>query len=848
MKVSLNSIAGLNKRYNCADDIRGIGIPALIEKIGAQLGAVEEIIEFGKRYQGIIVAKVISCQKHSGADKLSVCLIDDGGTVKSAPRDDNGYIQVVCGAPNVRPGLLVAWLPPGSTVPESVGKQPFVLKAKDLRGVVSQGMLASPKELALGVNHEGLLEIDADVAPGTDFAEAFELKDDVVLDIENKMFTHRPDCFGFLGIARELAGIEGLPFKSPDWFTLQPEFPKLDGNELRLTVRNEIPKLVPRFTMIVIRDVTVGTSPVWLQVELAKVGQKSINNIVDYTNFFMLETGQPLHAYDYDKVAKLSGSDGPAIVVRNPKPSEKVKLLNGKTITPHPEAITIATDKTLIGVGGAMGGTDTEVDEQTTNIILECGNFDMYSVRRTSMLHGLFTDAVTRFTKGQSPLQNLAVLGRITTEITQYAGGKIASPLIDDNHLSEVVLSRGSLYMPVTVSASFINQRLGLDLPPQAIKTLLEHVEFRVAIDGDKLTVTMPFWRTDIELREDIVEEVGRLFGYDKLLLQLPSRTIEPITKNSLLETKAELRGLLKQAGANELLCYSFVHVDLLQKVGQSSQQAYQLSNALSPQLQYYRLSLTPSLLEKVHPNLKVGYKEFSLFELGRAHQIGVVDDEGVPQDYQRLALVIAADHKTSTSQTAGPAYYRAKRYLMAALQGYGLADSVRFEALPEQSEPSTVYYDRGRGAQVMLGDKVLGWIGEFKPSVQMALKLPKYCAGFEIDIGLLLADRQPRGYRLLPNYPKVAQDITLKVAVDKTYQEVYEHLLEAIEPFRPPRSLTQLSPIDIYQAGDDTTHRNLTFRLTVASYERTLTDDEINKLLTACAAKLKTEINADRV
>ena len=283
MKISLNTIRSMNKHYGSADDVTKIGTDALVEKIGAQLGAVEEVTSFGKKYQGIVIAKVVSCDQHPNADKLKVCTIDDGGNTPSVKRDANGYVQVVCGAPNVRVGLTVAWLPPGATVPATIGlgQDPFVLEARELRGVVSNGMLASPAELALSEDHSGLLEIDGDIKPGTDFAEAFDLSGDVVLDIENKMFTHRPDCFGYLGVARELAGIQGMPYKSPDWFVTNPTFPEPEADILPLTITNELPELVPRFTAIALRDVKVGSSPVWLQIELAKVGQNSINNIVD---------------------------------------------------------------------------------------------------------------------------------------------------------------------------------------------------------------------------------------------------------------------------------------------------------------------------------------------------------------------------------------------------------------------------------------------------------------------------------------------------------------------------------------------------------------------------------------
>lgn len=847
MKISLNTIKRFNERYSTADDVTKIGVEALVDKVGAQLGAVDEVVKIGEKYQGIVIAKVVGCQKHPDADRLNVCTIDDGGNTPSVKRDANGYVQVVCGAPNVREGLTVAWLPPGSTVPSSYDDDPFVLETRELRGVVSNGMLASPKELSISEDHDGILEIDGDIKPGADFAEAFGLKDDILLDIENKMFTHRPDCFGYLGVARELAGIQGLPYKSPDWFVQNPEFPAATAEALPLTITNELPELVPRFTAIALRDVKVGPSPVWLQVELAKIGQNSINNIVDYTNFFMILTGQPLHAFDYDKVKALSGGDGANIVIRNPKPSEKLTLLNGKELEPRAEAIMIATDKQLIGIGGVKGGLDTGVDSETKNIILECANFDMYSIRRTSMAHGLFTDAVTRFNKGQSPLQNLAVLAKIVDEIRTHAEGKVASEPIDDNHLDEGLQQRGSLFMPIKLSAEFINSRLGSSLKAEEIKQLLTNVEFKVETSADELTITAPFWRTDVELREDVVEEVGRLYGYDKLPRVLPKRDLTPTPRNASLDLNSTIRDALSTAGANEVLTYSFVHGDLLAKAGQDPARAYQVSNALSPELQYYRLSVTPSLLDKVHPNIKAGYNNFALFEIGKAHVVGREED-GLPIEFGRVALVIAADKKSSAAYSGAP-YYQARQYLMTVLEQLGLADKVSFEPLQKKdTDTSTSFYADGRAATLKVDGQIIGRIGEYKGSVTTAFKLPAFSAGFELGLTPLQELQASKGYVAVPRFPKVTQDITLRVAADLSYQDLYGFVQAELDKTKPTNTLPSFSLADIYQKSDDAAHKNVTFHLSIASYDRTLTDTEVNKLLEDIAAAAKTKLSAERI
>ncbi len=844
MKITLNAIRNISTVFSASDDLTAIGADELVRKIGAQLGAVEEVIELGPNFQGIIIAKVVSCEKHPNADKLSVCLIDDGGAAKDITRDDDGLVQVVCGAPNVRVGLTVAWLPPGATVPSTVDSDPFVLEARELRSVVSNGMLASPKELNIGDSHEGLLEVDDKQPAGADFAEAYKLSDEVVIDIENKMFTHRPDCFGWLGVSREIAGIQNMPFTSPDWYTPKPMLPEIKSETLPLTVTNELSELVPRFTAVTLRDIKVGPSPVWLQVMLAKVGQKPINNIVDLTNYYMLLTGQPLHAYDYDKVVGLTDGDIPELIIRHPNEGEKIALLNGKEIEPRNKAIMIATNTKLIGVGGVMGGSETEVDSDTKNIILECANFDMYSVRRTSMANGLFTDAVTRFNKGQSPFQCLAVLLKAAADMQRLGGGEFASHVIDDTQVEDKV-EHGSLYQPVSITPEFINARLGLKLTSKEISNILENVEFNIEQQDDSLVITAPFWRTDIEIPEDIVEEVGRLYGFDKLPLELPKNDLNPANKNPMLHTKATIRERLSRAGANEVLTYSFIHGNLLDKTGQDKDKAFQISNALSPDLQYYRISMIPSLLEKVHPNSKAGYAEFALFEIGKTHSLDHGDDDGgLPKEFEITALVIAANNKLKKT---GAAYYWAQKYLQE-LVGVELDFAPIDDGM--KNYPIVQPYDANRAALVSIrGGEFLGIIGEFKASVRSALKLPNYGAGFEIDTEVLQAVLNKNiDYKPLPRFPEVKQDITLRVGADLPFQELDHYIWHELGKVRPQNVLHTLTPVDMYQAEDDQKHKNITLRLSIASYERTLTDKEVNKLLDAVAGAAKDKFNAERV
>jgi phenylalanyl-tRNA synthetase beta chain len=814
-----------------------ISVDELVEKIGAQLGAVDEVIDIGKKYEGIVVAKVVECVKHPNADKLSVCLIDDGGVVKGVKRNEKGLVEVVCGAPNVKAGQMVAWLPPGVTVPSTFDKDPFVLEARELRGVVSNGMIASAKELALGDDHEGILVLDDNLKPGESFLRAYDL-DDVIIDIENKMFTHRPDLFGILGIAREIAGIQQQAFKSPAWYKEDADLNN-DGrkNVLKLAVKNELPELVPRFTAIAIKDVLVADSPVWLKTQLARVGVRPINNIVDLTNFFMLETAQPLHAYDYDKVK--TGVLG----VREAKEGEQVTVIGGKTIKLQPGVIVITDGQKPIGLGGVMGGADTEVDKNTKNIILEVANFDMNTTRRTAMTYGLFTDAATRFTKNQSPRQNRPVLVKAAEDIKRIAGGRVASPIIDDKHIKDV-------QKPVKVDTRFINDRLGLNLSAREIARLLQNVEFEVDHTDGELKVTAPFWRTDIEIPEDIVEEVGRLYGYDHLPLVLPGRSIKPTEVNEELAFKARVRNVLAAAGTNEVLTYSFVHESLLTKSGQSPKDAYHIRNALSPDLQYYRVSLTPSLLDKIHPNIKGGFEEFGLFEFNKAHIKGILDEEKLPREFNRLAFVLARKQPGE-----GAAFYRAKRYAEYLL-GHKLGIYHKYtpleqaKDLPPEWQIAAAPYELRRSALISGTDgAIFGIVGEPKTQVKNNFKLPAYTAQLELDMDELRAGAAPPEYRPLNKYPEITQDICLRLPAGVPYEQAESFLLKVLGRAAEANGYQHwLRPIDIFQRPEDEKHKQITWHIILSHPERTLTTEEVNRLFDMIASEAKKELKAERV
>ena len=838
MKVSLNIIKQLiNFELPPVDE--------LVARVNQQLGGVEEVIDLKAKYGGARIVRVVECAKHPDADRLSVTKIDDGGAVADVPRDENGLVQVVCGAPNVHADMWAIWLPPKSTVPASFDDdEPFVLDARPLRSVLSQGMLAAADELDIGTDHEGIIEIHEHDVPagieltaGAGFAEMFGL-DDYVLDIENKMFTHRPDCFGQLGVAREIAGIFHQQFTSPEWYKSDQQFMGAEG--LNLTVTNEATEVVSVFSAVAIKNIEVQPSPLWLQCQLVAMGGKPINNIVDATNYIMLMTAQPTHAYDYDKLR------GSTLGARMARDGEKVSLLNGKEYELTSDDIVIADGEGVIGLAGIMGGTDTEVSNDTKNIVLECANFDMYALRRTAMRHGIFTDALTRFNKGQSPLQNAAVLKQLMSMV----GGVQASEVFDlkqfDDWLDDYFNGK---YTPanIDINSKFINGRLGLDLSDDDICDLLNNVEIKShgpEEELDYICIQSPFWRTDIELPEDVVEEIGRLYGFDKLPRQLPMRSIKPAPRNPRRQLKQAIRQSLSRAGANEVLTYSFVHERVLKNAEQDPSCAYRLSNALSPDLQYYRTSVLPSLLDKVHANIKAGHDEFMLFEIGKIHDKELpLTDENLPSEQTFVDGVYA-----SKKPRAGAPFYKARKLVDRLLADINVeADFVK---IAESDADMPAPFDGQRSAWVVTknGDK-LGIVGELTQTARRNFKLPDYTAAFSLDVEKLqacLASSREYNYRPLSRFPSISQDISLRSSVEISHDELLRAVRQCLDGSENLHC--QIQTLGVYQPKDDATIKTATFRLTFTSYQQTLTDAEVKPIMDNIATAALTKLDAERV
>ena len=821
MLVSLNEI---KKLVQIPSDI---DTDWLVKLIGSRLVEVEGTVDLSKKYKGIKIVKVVSCEDLPETH-LHLCQIDAG---------EKETIQVVCGAPNVREGMLAVWLQPGCIVPQTYGGENFELGVRKMRGYESNGMLAGLDEIDLGDDHSGIVEIDPKFAKaGDDFAEKFDLND-VILDIENKSLTHRPDTFGLIGFAREVAGILGVKFVEPEFkfgdiecsSTGSMEWVKKVHDRGGIDIEIQDENLCKRYTGAVFEISKAGLSDA-LEAEkyltlndvfLAKAGMRKISKIVDATNITMLMTGQPLHAFDYDKFVEVGGTKEPKIVVRAAKKGEKLKLLDGKEIElVEGDDIIICSNETPVALAGAMGGESTEIDANTKKVILESATFSLYNERKMQMAHGIFSEAITRFTKGQ-PACN-----------TDCGIMRCVSMLLKDE--SEIIAYRDVFSGQIgneniVITKEEINSLLGTKYTAKEIIDTLSNVGFIVEDKGEYLNVFAPIWRTDIHIKEDVIEEVGRLRGYDNIPLDLPKRPFIGADKNPMFELKRELRSILSdRLGANEVLTYSFVSKDLQEKVGEDFNDSYEIVNSISPELQCFRQSIVPSLIDKMYENIRASHKEFVLYEFNQvtSKKLGL-NEEKVPENENHLALVCTGD------------FYLAKKMLVEM----GKRLHVKFK-LEENDVSEFPYFEKVRSAKVLLDDNIVGVVGEIKGRVLRKFKVSE-AAGFELNLDeIVKAPREIKMDRALSKFPCVERDLTLKVDTKMKYAEVEEAILKALK--ETDNLVYKMKPVSIYQ-GEDKETKNLSFHISFASSEKTLESSEISGIMENIELKTS-ELGAETV
>jgi phenylalanyl-tRNA synthetase beta chain len=845
-------------------DLSGISDEELAERIGSRLVEVEEVIKNNDgKYDGIFVVQVKTCEKIADSDHLHLTYIDDAGVMERyAPdtliaRNSKGLIPVVCGAPNVHAGMLAAWISPGATVPASFNdKKPFVIGAKKLRGHQSYGMLAAIDELGLGAGHDGILEID----PNTDLSATSErpkgssaeevaaaglvgapLGDimglgSTLFDIENKSLTHRPDCFGIIGFAREVAGIFGKKFTTPnylqeteiahnierlrrmdtgDWAKIGKNAVISTDGAISLDVKIEDESLCARYDAIILEEgmkkvedeFTVFNHLRQVGVPLMLSNVRTVNPLVDWSNYLMLLTGQPLHFFDYDKLLAVGGGKTAKITVRAAKKGEKLALLNHKTIDLTERDIVITSSDVPVALAGVMGGLSTEIDATTKRIVVESASFNLYRIRETSFRYGIFSEAVTRFTKGQPAALAEQVVMLTANSLRKNLGFGLRSALAEDGKNADIA--------KITLTLDNINLALGSNYTQTQVEEALKNVEFDAGWADNKLIVRPPYWRTDIGIIEDVVDEVGRLLGFDNLPLQLPLRNFSSPQPDEFGDFAKLLRGLLASYGGNEALTYSFISRDLLEKCGLPTKNAYEIVNSISPELQVVRTRLLPSLLSKLELNLRDLDRGFTLFELNQVYDIAwKLNEEGVPAGHQQLAVM----------QT-GSDFYTLKHWVVALL------DALNITGYTLSPLKESLYTNHS--AKVMLDGQELARFGQLQAHITDIFGANgPVCAAEFMDLSVLLnakntAALAPRAKSLGSRFPSAKRDLSVINA--KPFAEVLQAIKDQLA-----RSTNQdidwtIEPLDIFEKDGAKTY---TFHLTFTSATHTLLSAEVNEIM----------------
>ena len=776
---------------------------------------VGEINELGG-WKECFVGQVLEVRPHPNADSLRLCKVTTGPG--QLPESLPESLEVVCGAPNVAAGQKVCFARVGAYLYNTHSGKHETLKAARIRGVVSEGMICSELELGLGDGHEGIVVLPQDAPLG---APLNQYLGDTVLDLE--VTPNRLDCFSILGVAHEVAAITGGTVREPE--IAYPE----DGPDLNGLVSISVadPDLCPRYTASLIQGVTIGPSPQWLQDRLTRAGVRPINNVVDVTNYVMLEFNQPLHAFDYNKVRDHT------IIVRRAQAGETLETLDGVVRKLDNEMLVIADARDPVGLAGVIGGANSEIGPQTTSVLLESANFKADNNRRTAETFRLRTEATQRFEKGLRAELAPIALRRATQLMQQVAGGTVARGIID------LFPDRDRPPLAVELTLRRLNRVLGMDLDPDRVERTLQSLGFqtrRTDAEGTPgVLATVPYWRNDINIEEDLIEEVARIVGYDSVPTTMLATPIPYHHSSPLNELRGRVRDALVAVGLQETISYPLVSLADLEKVNQLNpdQPPLKLANPMAVGQEYMRPTLRASLLATLVYNEGHTAGPYRLFELGRAF---VPRPNDLPQEREVVVGVTAGLRSVdSWLVDNGPlGFFDAKGMITSALELLGVTTTF------EPAQDPTLY--PGRCAHILAGDLRLGVLGELHPTVRERFDLrsqPVTLFELYLDELLRLPARSQRRFKPLARFPEAIRDLALVVSDDVPAGRIQELLTRH-------RLVDRVELFDVY-SGENVPAgtRSLAFHIYFQSLERTLTAEEVNRALQGLLRSLEREAGA---
>ena len=776
---------------------------------------VESIKHLGAELAGVVVGKVNAITPHPNADKLVVCQVDVGEAAE---------LQIVCGAPNVQEGMQAPVATIGTALPNGL-----TIKRAKLRGTESHGMLCSEKELGLSDDAAGLMELPADFAAGTPLAEALGL-DDVVMQLE--ITPNRADCLSLIGVAREIRADTGNPLKLPSSKGLSY------GERIPTSVTIDAPALCPRYAARVIQGIQVGPSPEWLQRRLKSVGVGVINNIVDVTNFVLMEYGQPLHAFDYHKLAENR------IVVRRAAEGELLMTLDAIERELTPEMLVIADAEKPVALAGIMGGYDSEITAETRDVLLESAYFNPASVRATSKALGIHTEASYRFERGTDPGAVIAALERAAHLIAELAGGTICEGVVD-------VYPRETPLCQIQLRPARVNFILGTAMEATEMVEILTRLGFHVVpADAATYQVTVPTFRADVTREIDLIEELARVYGYDNIPTTLPKGDIPIPEPDVKTEVHQRVKRFLLASGMMEAVNYSFCAPSCFDKIRMhekdARREAVQLRNPLSPEMSLLRTTLLPSLLENAQHNHNHQIDTIALFEMSTVFLVEETPGDSPDREVsptgvgepERVAGILAGHVGGGMYKNPyrAPDFFDIKGIVEGMLEVCGVTDYT----FARTDEPT---FHPGRNAAVLLSDERAGIFGEAHPAVLENYDLPYKAYLFEFDLGALSAAATfSKRFEPISIYPKVQRDLAIvldaDIPADKPLALIYATGGELVESAR----LFDLYVGEPVPAGK----KSLAYTIAYHSTTETLTDKAVNRLHERVVARLNRELGAE--
>ncbi|MDG5786940.1 phenylalanine--tRNA ligase subunit beta [Evansella sp. AB-P1] len=795
------------KDYIEIDDLTPQEIAEKLTRSGVEVDIVHEM---NQGVKNIVVGKVLECEKHPEADKLNLCKVDIG---------EEEPVQIVCGAANVGADQFVVVAKVGARLPGGMK-----IKRAKLRGQVSEGMICSLQELGFEGKvvakefSEGIFNFPTEIAPGTDALGLLNL-DDQVLELD--LTANRADCLSLIGTAYEIAAILGRDVKLPEVTEIKET--KEKGSDY-VSVRVEATEDNPYYGAIMIKDVTIAPSPLWLQTKLMASGIRPINNVVDITNFVLLEYGQPLHAFDYERFGSKE------VLVRRAKDEEKMTTLDDVDRTLSSDYLAITNGTVPVALAGVMGGADSEVSEDTKTILLEAAYFKGTTIRKASRELGLRSDASSRFEKGVDPSRVKKAGLRAATMIAELAGGTVLSEVVEHNNLDVTPKE-------ITITLDKINGVLGTSITNTEVNDILHKLQFDFEEDNNQYKVSVPTRRQDVQIQVDIVEEVGRLYGYNNIPTTLPNTATTPGGLTSVQANKRKVRRFLENVGLHEAVSYSLTTTEKESHFKDEGGYRVKVASPMSEERSTLRTTLLPHLLDALSHNKNRNILNVNLYEMGSVFSTEEQTVTKQPEETTYISgAIMGLWHEHSWQGEKKPVdFYVLKGMVEGLLAQLNVIDKAEFI----QGEGKG--FHPGRTAKLLVNGVEIGILGQLHPSVAKEWSLTEVYM-FEINLHrLLMEEVEAIRYTPIPRYPAMDRDIAL--VVDEGVQAgVVESLIKEFGG----QLITRVALFDLYQGEHlEKGKKSLAFSLRYQDPEKTLTEEEVTKVHEAVLNGLEEKIGA---